>query len=64
VLEFVEQQLLLLLAFVILEVPDRYGEDSGRGFVECSAFEALDDPLNPGALFDVFPVPKCKSRRR
>jgi hypothetical protein len=56
VLEFVEQQLLLLLAFVILEVRDRDGEVPGRDFVDCSAFEALDDPFNSGALFDVFPV--------
>jgi hypothetical protein len=52
VLEFVEQQLLLLLAFVVLEMRDRYCEDPGRSFVDCSAFKALDDPFDPGAFFD------------
>ena len=51
VFEFVEQQLLLLLAFVVLEVRDRYGQDPGQSFVDCFALEALDGPLNSeGAL--------------
>jgi hypothetical protein len=54
----------LLLAFVVLQVRDRDGEDARRGYVDCSAFEALDDPIGSRALFDIFPVrPNVKAGR-